>query len=251
MKTQWDYTDLADAYIKRPDYSGEAINELFNLMGITQGQFACDIGAGVGHLTRHLLKKGLNVVALEPNDAMRRHGIERTAQFKNVTWLEAAAENTLQDSDVFRLVTFGSSFNVTDQQVALKETSRILKPDGWFACMWNHRNLDDAIQAQIEHIIKNRINDYDYGSRRVEQTSIIDESDLFKQVHKIEGQVKHTQSLLDCKKAWRSHATLQRQAGDHFENVIQEIDSYLDSLQVESITIPYTTRIWVAQKKSC
>jgi hypothetical protein len=28
MKTEWDYTALADAYLKRPDYADEAIDAL-------------------------------------------------------------------------------------------------------------------------------------------------------------------------------------------------------------------------------
>ena len=28
MKTEWDYTELADAYLKRPDYAEEAINKM-------------------------------------------------------------------------------------------------------------------------------------------------------------------------------------------------------------------------------
>ena len=31
MKTNWDYTKLADAYLKRPDYAPSAINEMFNV----------------------------------------------------------------------------------------------------------------------------------------------------------------------------------------------------------------------------
>ena len=28
MKTEWDYTNLADAYLKRPDYAPEAIKKM-------------------------------------------------------------------------------------------------------------------------------------------------------------------------------------------------------------------------------
>ena len=35
----------------------------------------CDVGAGVGHLTKALLKRGHILTAVEPNDAMRSNGI--------------------------------------------------------------------------------------------------------------------------------------------------------------------------------
>jgi hypothetical protein len=49
--------------------------------------------------------------------------------------------------------------------------------------------------------------------------------------------------------AWKSHATLKRQAGSDsvFNNIIKEIASYLDKLP-EIIEVPYTTRIYFAQK---
>ena len=34
MKTDWDYTTLADAYLKRPDYSEDAIDKMIALAGL-------------------------------------------------------------------------------------------------------------------------------------------------------------------------------------------------------------------------
>ena len=130
---------------------------------------------------------------------------------------------------------------------ALKETYRILEPGGWFACLWNHRDLDDPIQKEIENIIKLHIEGYGYGTRREDQTIIIKQSQFFGEVHKIEGRVLHRQALKDCVEAWRSHATLARQAGEKFDAIVDEIALLLISKQVNEITIPYTTRVWVAQ----
>ena len=54
----------------------------------------------------------------------------------------------------YHMTTFGSSFNVCDRQKALIESKRILVHRGWFACMWNHRDLEDPLQKEIESIIK-------------------------------------------------------------------------------------------------
>ena len=34
MKTNWDYTQLADAYLERPDYAPDALKQLFNIAGL-------------------------------------------------------------------------------------------------------------------------------------------------------------------------------------------------------------------------
>ncbi|WP_409315902.1 class I SAM-dependent methyltransferase [Pseudomonas sp. KCJK9016] len=247
MKTEWDYTTLADAYLKRPDYADAAIDAMLSIAGAEQGDNFCDVGAGVAHLTLMLAARGLDVTAVEPNDAMRANGIQRTAELANVKWHEGTGEVTGQATQAFDMVTFGSSFNVCDRQQALKETARILKPRGWFACMWNHRNLEDPIQARIEAIIKERVPGYGYGTRREDQTAVIDASELFGPVVHLDARVIHEQSIEECLEAWRSHATLERQAGANFHAVISAIDDYLKGLKTPSIQIPYSTNIWVAQ----
>lgn len=249
MKTEWDYSALADAYLKRPDYAPSAIDGLIQLTGISRNDPVCDVGAGVAHLTLELARRGLQVTAVEPNDAMRANGIKRTTAMHNVNWVEGTGEVTHQDSGRFKLVTFGSSFNVTQRQLALMETARILQTAGWFACLWNHRDLNDPIQAEIENLIGQNIKNYQYGSRREDQTDIINASQLFGTVSKITGAVSFDQPLTDCIEAWRSHATLQRQAGELFPTVVNKIAGFLESLHKTTIRIPYTTHIWTAQKK--
>lgn len=247
MKTEWDYTRLADAYLKRPDYADSAIDAMLAIAGAEKGDKFCDVGAGVAHLTLMLAARALNVSAIEPNDAMRVNGIARTKQFLNVCWHEGTGESTGQAAQTFDMVTFGSSFNVCDRRAALRETARILKPSGWFACMWNHRQLDDPIQSQIEAIIKNSVAGYGYGTRREDQAAIIDASGLFDSVVHLDSRVIHEQTVAECIEAWRSHATLERQAGAAFSSVVSAIEEFLVSLNIPIIQIPYSTNIWVAQ----
>lgn len=34
MKTEWDYTELAEAYLKRPDYAVEAIDRMLEIANV-------------------------------------------------------------------------------------------------------------------------------------------------------------------------------------------------------------------------
>lgn len=249
MKTRWDYTDLAEAYLKRPEYAPEALEALFSAMALPADALVCDVGAGVAHLTLELARRGFRVQAVEPNDAMRERGQLRTREFETVQWSEGTGEATGQLDHRFDLVSFGSSFNVCDRHLALQETARILKPQGWFACMWNHRELEDPIQQRIEAIIQEQVPDYRYGTRREDQRPMLEQSGLFAQVHDAEGRILHRQSMVDVVTAWRSHATLHRQAGAAFDTIIADIETYLEGLQQESIEVPYQTRIWFAQLK--
>ncbi len=247
MKTEWDYTELAAAYLKRPDYAQSAIDKMLKTAGVKKGAWACDIGAGAAHLTLKLAEYGLNICAVEPNDAMRANGIKRTSEYKNVQWAEGVGEHTGMDADKFDLVTFGSSFNVCNRQEALKETKRILKDGGWFACMWNHRDLEDPLQQKIEDILKAQIEDYSYGTRREDQTEVINESGLFKDVIFVEGTVIHEILAEDFIEGWKSHGTVQRQSKDKFDAINEEIRKVIEAIGEKYIKVPYTTRIWMAQ----
>lgn len=249
MKTEWDYTKLADAYLKRPDYAKAAIDAMLSIAGVEKEMKVCDVGAGVAHLTLMLAARGMEIVAVEPNDAMRANGIKRTAKFKRVVWHEGTGESTGQKSGSFDMVTFGSSFNVCDRLKALKEAARILKPKGWFACMWNHRCLDEKNQSQIEQIIKKLVPGYGYGIRREDQKAIINQSGIFGPVIHLDSSVVHEQEIEECVEAWRSHGTLQRQASEKFGEVVDAIEKYLKSLHQKSIQIPYLTNIWLTQLK--
>lgn len=250
MQTQWNYSELAKPYLNRPDYSYEALEKLFSEIKAKSGMKVCDIGAGVAHLTIPLLEKGFVVDAVEPNNEMRALGKQRTSKVKNSAWFEGTGENTGMRDQQYDIATFGSSFNVTDRSKALIETHRILKDAGWFVCMWNHRNLDNELQASVEAIIKKQIQNYDYGTRRQDQTKVINDSGLFSEVKYTEGSVTHEVTKYDWVEAWKSHATLARQAGDSFYKIIDEIEQFLSGYDSnKTIIIPYTTKIWFAQKK--
>lgn len=250
MKTEWDYSDLATSYLKRPQYASVAIDAMLKVASIGQGDNVCDVGAGVGHLTKLLLERQLNVTAIEPNDAMRKLGILET-HGKTVVWQEASGENTQQSTGTFDLVTFGSSFNVCDRNEALLESARILKSKGWFACMWNHRVLTDPMQSEIEKVITKAIPNYSYGTRREDQFAVIEDSNLFENVAKISARVTHQIVTGEFVDAWRSHATLDRQAGGEFQNLVFEIEQVCSRFEVDGlVAVPYETNLWVAQKKA-
>jgi ubiquinone/menaquinone biosynthesis C-methylase UbiE len=244
----WDYTEHATHYDKRADYAGEAIDALIAATGCVPGKPVAEIGAGTGKLTKELLQRGFVLRSVEPNDAMREIGIRNT-HGQAVTWSVGTGEASGLPGHTFQAAFFGSSFNVVDQAKTLAEVARILLPTGWFACMWNHRDLDDPVQERIESIIKAIVPGYSYGSRRENPTAVIGASGLFTPVRAIERTYRHAMSQEDIMIAWKSHATLRRQSGSEavFHQIIDAISAHLKSLPAQ-IEVPYTTRIYYAQR---
>jgi SAM-dependent methyltransferase len=246
---EWDYGDVARAFLKRPAYAPAAIDAVLCASAASVGTRVCDVGAGTGNLTRPLLAAGLAVVALEPNAAMRALGRRRTAGESRLAWVAARAEATGVRAATFDLVTFGSSFNCVDQPRALRECARILRPGGRLVCLWNHRCLDDPLQARIEACIRELVPAYAHGERREEQTPSLERDGLFTVIARVAGDVMHRIAVADCVEAWRSHVTLKRQARDRFPTVVDAIGRVLGEGGRSHVEVPYTTRAWVARRR--
>ena len=109
--------------------------------------------------------------------------------------------------------------------------------------MWNHRDMDDPLQKVIEEIIHLYLPNYEYGSRRDNPTPVINNSGHFSKVMSIEKAFVVEMFAPDIVAAWESHATLYRQSGGRFSEIINAIS---EELTKESYLVPYHTKIWFA-----
>ncbi|MBX3357136.1 MAG: class I SAM-dependent methyltransferase [Phycisphaeraceae bacterium] len=140
----------AEDYKKfRPSYPGAAIDAVLDGLGEAGRVVAADVGAGTGISSRLLAEKGVRVIAVEPNAAMREaaeaHGL--------VEWRDGTAEATgLRDGEV-DLVVCAQAFHWFEPVGAVREFWRVLKRGGRLALVWNSRdNRDDLTRGYVEAI---------------------------------------------------------------------------------------------------
>ena len=134
------FTDRVDTYVKyRPSYPEEAIDYLYDTVGLGAGGEVADVGAGTGKFTRLLLDRGSVVRAVEPNDAMREAAEQALGGTPGFRAVPGSAENTLLPDGSVDHIVCAQAFHWFDREKAKAEFKRILKPGGKVALIWNSR----------------------------------------------------------------------------------------------------------------
>lgn len=95
--TLGDFSQQTQAYGQaRPTYPREMVDALLAEAGIAAGDAVADFGAGTGIFTRLLTERGLDVTALEPNEAMRSRNAAPQARWLPGTFEASGLETGSQ-----------------------------------------------------------------------------------------------------------------------------------------------------------
>ena len=114
----------------RPGYPPEVIG----LVGVESPSTVLELGAGTGKLTRLLLATFDRVIAIEPDDEMRRRLLELCPE---ADALAGTAEQIPVVDCSVDAVFAAQCFHNFDDERALAEIARILRPGGSLIAMWN------------------------------------------------------------------------------------------------------------------
>ena len=166
MNPQGRFSDRASDYAKyRPNYPAEAIDCILEGLDSPNRLIAADVGAGTGISSRLLGERGVNVIAIEPNAAMR----QAATPHSSVEFNNGNAENTKLEDNSVDLITCFQSFHWFNPESTLKEFARILKPGGRLAAVWNNRDRSDEFTSKCTQLIQtasNNQSDLRYGTER-------------------------------------------------------------------------------------
>jgi SAM-dependent methyltransferase len=127
----------------RPAYPDELFEVIAQRLPVPRQPLVVDLGAGTGRASLAMAALGWRVTAVEPGkpmlDVLRARASEEGLLISTV---QASAEETGLDPASADLVTAAQSFHWFDQQRALAEIARILKPAGGLALFWNVRDAE-------------------------------------------------------------------------------------------------------------
>ncbi|MGH7902191.1 MAG: class I SAM-dependent methyltransferase [Thermodesulfobacteriota bacterium] len=126
----------------RPGYPKEIIDLLRSECGLAPSSIIADVGSGTGILSEMFLKRGNVVYSVEPNKEMREVAEELLSEYYNFRSVAGSAESTSLKDRSADLISVGHAFHWFDVNKSRVEFSRILKPGGWVALIWNERRTD-------------------------------------------------------------------------------------------------------------
>ncbi len=158
------FSNRAADYAKyRPTYPQQAITLILEGLSEPAEILAADIGAGTGISSRLLGDRGLQVMALEPNAAMRG----AAQPHPRVEFRQGTAEQTGLAAASVDLVVCCQSFHWFKPNSSLLEFHRILKPTGRLALMWNDRDPEDDLTQAYGSLVRSVSNYYPAAQRLV------------------------------------------------------------------------------------
>jgi SAM-dependent methyltransferase len=195
-----------------------------------------DLAAGTGKLTRQIAARGLEVVAVEPSEAMRN---ELDQALPGVRALAGSAEEIPVDDGSVDVVLVAQAWHWVDTRRAVREVARVLSPGGRLGLVWNVRDEREDWVAQLGAVMHRGV---------VEETNTTDPpvGPPFEPIERLDVEWTYNlnrQTLLDLVNSRSYIITLpDDQRAKLLDDVRELLDRHPALAGRAEIGMPYTTR---------
>ena len=232
----------------RPAYPDEAVAALVDAARRARGADAsvqggplraADIGAGTGKMSELLARAGLLVDAVEPSEAMRA----QASSIEGVTWHDGVAEQTGLPNDLYDIVVFAQSWHWVDSERAGLEAARMLRPGGALGIVWNQMDVSIPWVHRLTRIMRSG------DVHRPDKPPTPGGGFAPMTLTQVAWEDRMTPEQILTLGTTRSSYIRSSEAGRARmqENLRWYLYEHLGYAPGETVTIPYTTLVWLAR----
>ena len=232
----------------RPAYPDEAVAALVDAARRARGADAsgrggplraADIGAGTGKMSESLARAGLLVDAVEPSEAMRA----QASPIEGVTWHDGVAEWTGLPNDLYDIAVFAQSWHWVDSERAGLEVERILAPGGALGIVWNQMDVSIPWVHRLTRIMRSG------DVHRPDKPPTPGGGFAPMTLTQVAWEDRMTPEQILTLGTTRSSYIRSSEAGRARmqENLRWYLYEHLGYAPGETVTIPYTTLVWLAR----
>lgn len=239
------FSDRADDYVRyRPDYPAAALDHVLEGVSLSARVIAADVGAGTGISSRQLADRGLEVIAIEPNAAMRAGA----SPHPRVTWRPGTAEATGLAAASVDLVVCAQAFHWFRQREAIAEFHRVLRPGGRLALIWNTRSRVDPLTLGFIEAIR-AVNGEHPAEMRKFDPGVVSADGWFTPA--AVDTFDHAQPLDRAGLLGRAaSASYVPKQGEPFDRLVGLLDALYERYRDPRglVTLRYVTEVWRAER---
>lgn len=230
----------------RPDYPVDIILLLKENAGFKDDSIIADIGSGTGLFAKLFLRNGNTVYCVEPNSDMRNRAVRDIGEFNNCILVNGSAEKTTLPENAVDFIVAAQSFHWFDPVLAKKEFSRILKPGGFIALVWNDRKeLPEGINHDYEAICRKYSKNYhESGSKVLNEEAL---KNFFNGDYKLLV-IEHNQKLdlEGLKGRYFSASYAINEEDDHYEELLKSFEeAFLRNQKNGFVKLEYETKVYL------
>ena len=134
MEQRFTFNAVAELYDQaRGGYPQALFDDLMALANLSAGDAVLEVGCGTGKATEAFVRRGLNVVALEPGPEMIAAARRRLAGLNGVRFVETTFEAWPVETGAFRLVAAAQSWHWVAPDIRFGLAFKALAPGGMLA----------------------------------------------------------------------------------------------------------------------
>jgi SAM-dependent methyltransferase len=129
----------------RPEYPDALLGEICESTNLVRGSPILEVGPGSGKLTKHLVARGFDVTAVEP-DTRFVAWLKKRYPCRLIT---AKLEQAPLPTAHYQAIIAGQSFHWVDWESGLRLAARALRPEGHVVLLWYRTEIVDEDARQM------------------------------------------------------------------------------------------------------